>query len=128
MRQIWAITWKEWLGLRWKLAALTAIPVGCQLCLLVFDPTLISTSLITLLVAYGAVAPIFLAMHAAAEDSSAGTLDFVRGLPVALFQVGIIRILATLAVLLVPLIVSAVTAWALRPFSTLVDFAPGMPD
>src|SRR5262245_38125043 len=121
MRQLWAITWKEWLGLRWKLAALTAIPVGCQLGLLIFDPTLISTSLVTLLIAYGAVAPIFLAMHAAAEDNSAGTLEFVRGLPVPLFELGVIRILATLVVLLVQLLLARLTGWILN---TLVMWMP----
>src|SRR5579859_745197 len=114
MRLLWTITWKEWLGLRWKLAALTAIPVGSILGLLAVDPTLIPASLVTLFIAYGIVAPIFLAMHAAAEDGSTGTLEFIRGLPIPLFHIGIIRVLATLIVLLVPLVAAGVTVWALQ--------------
>src|SRR5262249_49582322 len=114
MRQLWAITWKEWLGLRWKLAALLTIVLGTILGLLVVDPTLVPTSYITLFVVFGAIAPIFLAMHAAAEDNSAGTLEFVRGLPVPLSQLGIIRILATLIVLLVPVVVASLTVWILK--------------
>jgi hypothetical protein len=117
MRQLWAITWKEWLGLRWKLAALTAILVGTILCLLMVDPSLIPASHVSLFVVFGAIAPIFLAMHAAAEDNSAGTLEFVRGLPVPLFQLGLIRILATLAVLLVPLLLASFTVWILKTTS-----------
>jgi hypothetical protein len=129
MRLLWAIVWKEWLGLRWKLAALIAIPVGCQLCLLVVDPTLLPTSHATLFVAFGAVAPIFLAMHAAAEDNSAGTLEFVRGLPVPLFQFGLIRILATLVVLLVPVVaaslVASFTVWIMQSIAAWLPFGPG---
>ncbi len=51
------------------------------------------------------IAPIFLAMHAAAEDQSSGTLEFVRGLPIPLWQWGLARVLVTLAVLLTPLVV-----------------------
>jgi hypothetical protein len=122
MRVFWAILWKEWLGLRWKLAALTAIPVGSILGLLAVDMTLIPTSLITLFVAYGAIAPIFMAMHAAADDNSAGTLEFVRGLPVPLFRFGMIRIVATLAVLLVPLLATATTVWILKTASASWPF------
>jgi hypothetical protein len=138
MRQLWAITWKEWLGLRWKLAALTAILVGTILGLLVVDPTLIPSSHVTLFIAFGAVAPIFLAMHAAAEDNSAGTLEFVRGLPVPLFQFGIIRILATLAAIIAPLMVASLTVWILKiifswmplgpRFASLADSPGDVPD
>jgi hypothetical protein len=122
MRQLWAITWKEWLGLRWKLAALTAILVGTILGLLVVDPTLIPTSYVTLFVVFGAIAPIFLAMHAAAEDNSAGTLELVRGLPVPLFQLGLIRILATLAALLVPILLASLTVWMLNTILAWMPF------
>src|SRR5262245_37258803 len=138
MRQLWAITWKEWLGLRWKTASLTAILVGTILGLLVVDPTLIPTSHPALFIAYAAIAPIFLAMHAAAEDNSAGTLEFVRGLPVPLFQLGLIRVLATLAALLVPLLLASLTVWILKTifawlpfgarFAVLADSPSGVPD
>jgi hypothetical protein len=104
MRLVWAIMWKEWLGLRWKLAALTAILLGPLLGTFVYDATSVPSSLLPLLVFYSAIAPIFLAMHAAAEDNSAGTLEFVRGLPIPLAQWGVVRVLATLAVLLLPVI------------------------
>jgi len=104
MRVLWAITWKEWLGLRWKLAALTVILLGTLLGTLIYEPSSVPTSLFPLLVFYGAIAPTFMAMHAAAEDNSAGTLEFVRGLPISLAQWGVIRVLATLAVLLVPVV------------------------
>ncbi len=122
MRVFWAILWKEWLGLRWKLAALTAIPVGSVLGLLAVDATLIPTSLIPLFIAYGAIAPIFMAMHAAAEDNSAGTLEFVRGLPVPLFQFGMIRIIGTLTVLLAPLLAATTTVWILKTVSAWWPF------
>ena len=104
MRVYWAITWKEWLGLKWKLAALSAILLVSAMIVLVFDPAFFPTSLVTLVIAYAAIAPIFLAMHAAAEDNSSGTLEFVRGLPISLPQLGFVRLFATLAVLLAPLV------------------------
>src|SRR5580704_18878060 len=99
MQLIWTMIWKEWLGLRWKLAALGAIPLGMMVSLLLYDATYIAPCLIAMVVGYGAVAPLFLAMHTAAEERSSGTLDFVRGLPVPLFQLGLVRVLATLSVL-----------------------------
>src|SRR5436190_10123305 len=104
MRVYWAITWKEWLGLKWKLAALSAILLVSAMIVLVFDPAFFPTSLVTLVIAYAAIAPIFLAMHAAAEDNSSGTLEFVRDLPISLPQLGFVRLFATLAVLMAPLV------------------------
>src|SRR5260370_11305674 len=108
MQLMWAMIWKEWLGLRWKLAALGAIPLGMLTALLLYDSSFVAPGLVSVVIGYGAVAPIFLAMHAAAEERSSGTLDFIRGLPVSLVQLGLVRVLATLAVLLAPLVVTGV--------------------
>jgi hypothetical protein len=130
MRVLWAITWKEWLGLRWKLAALTAILLGPALGTLFYDTSFLPSSLVTLIFVYSAIAPIFLAMHAAAEDNSTGTLEFVRGLPISLAQWGLIRLLATLTVLLVPIVAAGaftyaavVVLWSWNPGVVFVDFS-----
>ena len=116
MHLIWTMIWKEWLGLRWKLAALGAIPLGMLAAVLMYDATFIAQGLVSVVIGYGAVAPIFLAMHATAEERSSGTLDFVRGLPVSLVQLGLVRVLATLAVLLAPLIVTGVIVYGVASF------------
>src|SRR5260370_118245 len=107
----WTMIWKEWLDLRWKLAALGTIPLGMLAALLTYDATFIATGLGTVVIGYGAVAPIFLAMHAAAEERSSRTLELVRGLPVPLVHLGLIRVLATLAVLLAPLVMTGVLVY-----------------
>ena len=113
MQLFWTITWKEWLGLRWKLAALGAILAGFQLSLVLYDSTLIPSSFQFSLLGYIVIAPIFLAMHAAAGDRAEGTLDFIRGLPVSLGQWGLVRVLATLSVLLTPLFAAGLAAQVL---------------
>jgi len=114
MRVFWTIAWKEWLGLRWKLAALCTILLGpVILCVFEFDVHELPVGVIIIAAAYIAVAPIFLAMHAAAEDSSSGTLEFVRGLPIPLARLGLVRILATLAVLVAPLVAAGALMYLL---------------
>ena len=108
MRLFGTIVWKEWLGLRWKLAALCAILLApVILCLVELDARMVTESLVIIAMAYNAVAPIYLAMHVVAEDNSAGTLEFIRGLPIPLARLAMIRILATIAVLVAPLVLAA---------------------
>jgi hypothetical protein len=123
---------KEWLGLRWKLAALGAIPLGMVASLLLYDATFIVPGLMAGVAGYGLVAPLFLAMHAAAEERSSGTLEFVRGLPVPLFQLGLVRVLATLTVLLVPLVANGLLVYGVVSLMSWWNpgshFESGMPN
>jgi hypothetical protein len=111
---IWgALFWKEWLGLRWKLAALAAIPTALLLFELAYDRQLIPVGFIAAVMCYVAIAPIFLAMHAAAVERADGTLEFIRGLPCNRRQMGLVRVLATLGALLAPLVGTAALAYGL---------------
>jgi ABC-type transport system involved in multi-copper enzyme maturation permease subunit len=111
---IWgALLWKEWLGLRWKIAALGVIPAAMLLFEAAFDPSLIPLSFVAAVMSYVAIAPIFLAMHAAAAERADGTLEFVRGLPCRRRQMGLVRVLATLGALLAPLLGTAALAYGL---------------
>jgi hypothetical protein len=111
---IWgALFWKEWLGLRWKLAALASIPTALLLFLLAYDWRLIPVGFIAAVMCYVTIAPIFLAMHAAAVEQADGTLEFVRGLPCNRRQMGLIRVLATLGALLAPLVGTTALAYGL---------------
>ena len=113
MNLLWHVVWKEWLGLRWKFAALSAILLGFQLSLVIYDRTLLGASFFISLVAYNAIAPIFLAMHVAASERSEGTLEFVRGLPISLAQLGLVRVLTTLILLVVPIAAIGILAQCL---------------
>ena len=75
-----------------------------------YDSTLLLTGYFASVFGYLLIAPIFLAMHAAAGDRADGTQDFIRGLPVSLGQWGLVRVLATLSVLLTPLLAVGVAA------------------
>jgi hypothetical protein len=125
MQLFWTIAWKEWLGLRWKLAALAAILVGFHLSLVLYDSTLILSGYFSSLIGYIVIAPIFLAMHAAAGDRAEGTQDFIRGLPVSLGQWGLVRVLATLSVLLTPLVGAGLAAQAV--IAALRTWKPDVP-
>ncbi len=111
---IWgALFWKEWLGLRWKMAALAAMPGVLLLFELAYDRQLIPVAFIAGVLSYVAIAPIFLAMHAAAVEHADGTLEFLRGLPCDRRRMGLVRVLATLGALLTPLIGMAALAYGL---------------
>ena len=124
MQLFWTIAWKEWLSLRWKLAALVAILVGFQLSQVFYDTTYVLANFPEVLFAYAVFAPIFLAMHAAAGERAEGSLDFVRGLPVSLGKWGLIRVLATLSVLLTPLLAAGIAAQVFN--AILVSWKPDL--
>ena len=90
---VWLILlWKEWLELRWKLAALTAVPLAILVVVVLQVPDLVLTTLASALGGYTAVATLFLAMSVSADEQADGTLEFVRGLPVERWKLGVVRI------------------------------------
>jgi hypothetical protein len=119
-----ALIWKEWLGLRWKLAALGAMPAAMLLFEAAYDPALIPVAFVAAVMAYAAIAPIFLAMPAAAVERADGTLEFVRGLPCDRRKMGLVRVLATLAALLAPLVGAVVLAYGLLLATSHWNSAP----
>lgn len=122
---IWgALVWKEWLGLRWKMAALAAIPTAMLLGELAYDWRLIPEGFVAAVVSYVAIAPIFLAMHTAAAERVDGTLEFVRGLPYGRRRMGLIRLMATLVALLAPLVGTAALAYGIVRVIAHWDPAP----
>jgi hypothetical protein len=119
-----ALIWKEWLGLRWKLAALGAMPAAMLLFEAAYDPALIPVAFVAAVMGYAAIAPIFLAMHAAAAERADGTLEFVRGLPCDRRKMGLVRVLATLGALLAPLVGAVALAYGLSLAASHWDSAP----
>lgn len=109
--RIWRhLIWKEWLELRWKLAALTAIPTGCVALVAAYEPADVASSPMSslgiALFGYVAIAPIFLTMHTAARERAEGTLEFIRGLPCSPRQVGRVRVVASAVAIAIPILVA----------------------
>ncbi|HEV3342183.1 MAG TPA: hypothetical protein VG125_17580, partial [Pirellulales bacterium] len=102
MTAIWLqIAWKEWCEQVWKMIAVAAIALSVEGYLLVNYPgdnwpaLMASWCLLP-----GAV---FIAMGVAAGERTAGGLEFLRSLPVALWKWAVARLLAGAVALLLPL-------------------------
>jgi len=102
MLAIWfQIAWKEWREHVWKMIAVAAIALSIEGYLIVNYPAeggqafLASLSLVP-----GAV---FIAMGVAAGERTAGSLDFLRSLPIGLWKWAVARLLAGAVAVLMPL-------------------------
>lgn len=109
MNNLWLhLAWKEWHEHKWKLASLIAIPLTISLFFVLVEPSGAIDAFFCAWIGYVPLAALFMAMTVASGERSAGTMDFVRSLPIPRFQVAAVRLFMGAFVCLLPLLVTAV--------------------
>lgn len=92
MKTVWrSLIWREWHEHKWKLAALSTIMLSVQACVIIKDPSL-DLPAIAVWVLCGAPGAFFIGLHTASDECSGRTLAFVRGLPVSIRRVAIVKL------------------------------------
>lgn len=113
MNSVWlSLLWKEWCEFRWKLVALTASFVVCQLILISLFGTAerdiaagVVLSMIFCLIVYAVLAGSFVGMTVAAGENSNRTMRFTQALPIPMWQAAMVRVLVGLFTVAVPIII-----------------------
>jgi hypothetical protein len=113
MNSVWlSLLWKEWCEFRWKLAALTASFVICQLILIALFGDAerdvaagVVLSMMFCLIVYAVLAGSFVGMSVSAGENSNRTMRFTQALPIPMWQTAIVRVLVGLFTVVVPIVV-----------------------
>lgn len=111
MRTIWqSLAWKEWHEHKWKLASITAVLIGAtslSMCAVREKHELAFGMMFMCIIPLS----IFVGLGIAANERSRNTLAFLQAQPVPLWRVGLIKFVAGLATLFIPLVVTAVSLY-----------------
>ena len=127
MNSIWlSLLWKEWCEFRWKMAALTAILLGVPAVFLLFDFSVegdASRSLVGLILIpvvtlfpYIMLAGIFVGMTVAGGENSRRTMRFLQALPVPMWQAALVKLLAAIFTVSIPILIMMSMVWIFGAF------------
>lgn len=106
MNLIFTLFWKEFHEHKWKVLSLCAIMISLLLAGTIGYEDDLGIGLIPMLYGYLLIAPTYVAMGVSASEQSNRSIDFIRGLPIATWKAGMVRILTGWVVMLFPLLSS----------------------
>ncbi len=108
MRTIWhSLLWKEWHEHKWKLAALVAILIAVPLACFIAEPYEFYSGISGVLVPYGLLAGIFIAMSIAAGENARRTMPFLQSLPVPMWRAALAKLCLASLTIVGPLLMLA---------------------
>ncbi len=106
MNLIFTLFWKEFHEHKWKVLSLCAIMISLLLAGTVGYEDDLGIGLIPMLYGYLLIAPTYVAMGVSASEQSNRSIGFIRGLPIATWKAGAVRIFTGWVVMLFPLLSS----------------------
>jgi hypothetical protein len=127
MNSVWlSLLWKEWCEFRWKMAALTSILLGVPAVFLLFDFSfegdatralvgLILIPVVTLF-PYILLAGIFVGMSVSGGENSRRTMRFLQALPVPMWQAALVKLLAAIFTVSIPILIVMSMVWIFGAF------------